>query len=146
MFWHIRHTLLSFGLSCNSLLPIFIPPVLNILQAVSSPVQMCAAVFFLFRLYRYCIAYSFFRSQRAVTERWTQPTPSPENRGWLENKVRVGCSFAFFGCGHLSMFCRNCQTFRPIVRPLLSALTKLDQTVAVAPENPNLSTWIRSGG
>lgn len=32
------------------------------------------------------------------------------------------------------------------MRPLLSALTKLDLIVAVAPDNPNLSTWFRSGG
>jgi len=32
------------------------------------------------------------------------------------------------------------------VRPLLSALTKLDPIVAVAPEHPNLSTRFRSGG
>ena len=44
------------------------------------------------------------------------------------------------------MFRRSCQTFRPIVRPLLSALTELDPNVAVAPDYPNLSTWIRSGG
>jgi len=44
------------------------------------------------------------------------------------------------------MFRRDCQTFQPIVRLLLSALTELDLTVAVAPEHPNLSTWIRSGG
>jgi hypothetical protein len=30
------------------------------------------------------------------------------------------------------------QTFGPIVRSLLSALTKLDPDVAVAPDNPNL--------
>ena len=44
------------------------------------------------------------------------------------------------------MYRPGCQTFRPIVRPLLSALTKLDPIVAVAPEHPNLSTRFRSGG
>lgn len=44
------------------------------------------------------------------------------------------------------MFRHGCQTFRPIVRPLLSALTELDPDVAVAPEHPNLSIWFRSGG
>jgi len=38
------------------------------------------------------------------------------------------------------MFRRSCQTFRPIVRPLLSALTELDPNVAVAPDYLNLST------
>jgi len=77
---------------------------------------------------------------------WTQPTPSPETRGWLKINITSVTFVAIIGHGHLSMFRRGCQTFRPIVRPLLSALTELDPDVAVAPEHPNLSIWIRSGG
>jgi hypothetical protein len=44
------------------------------------------------------------------------------------------------------MFRRSCQTFRLIVKPLLSALTKLVPIVATTPDNLNLSTQIRSDG
>ena len=84
-----------------------------------------------------------------VTEHWTQPTPSPQDAGLAEDQnagITLRSFPRYFGCGHLSMFRRNCQTFRPIVRPLLSALTELDLDAAATPDYPNLSTWIRSDG
>ena len=72
--------------------------------------------------------------------------PRPGEPGLAEDQSSRQLFLRFFGCGHLSMFRRNCQTFRPIVRPHLGALTELDLNVAVAPDDPNLSTWIRSGG
>jgi len=72
--------------------------------------------------------------------------PRPGDPGLAEDQSSRRLLLRIFGYGHLSMFRRNCQTFRPIVRPHLGALTELDLDVAVAPDNPNLSTWIRSGG
>ena len=72
--------------------------------------------------------------------------PNPEESSVAEDQSWRRLFPRFFGHGHLSMFRRDCQTFRPIVRPHLGALTELDPDVAVAPDNPNLSTWIRSGG
>ena len=83
--------------------------------------------------------YLFFGIAEGTTERPRKPTPSPGRaRGWLGFEIASVTPSPPSVTDISQCSAVTGQTFRPIVRPLLSALTTLDPTAAAAPDNPNL--------